>query len=128
MIKEFTIKKGSHYSFRYGFIPHFGITFNDYIEKDIIFDQSCLYEFENDIYKDIYDINKLIGLSTAYSHHTQSARIGWRCIDNQNIELLTYSYDKGIRQESKLLGRVKPNEKFKVRIEIYDTKFIFYFF
>ena len=107
----FKIKKGKHKSSGI----HFGFTLKNEIKFEGIFHESCLYKF-NDV--DAYDINKLYGISTTYFHQKQSARVGWRCLDGVNIELLTYSYNNGNRiiNESNVLGLVKPNEKFYVTI------------
>lgn len=124
MIKEFTIKKGSHYSFRCGFIPHFGITFKNTISFSVKFDDSCLYDLGD---SDNYDVNKLYGLSTSYNHTIQSARIGWRCIDNKHIELMTFAHDENKFLEPKVLGSVLPNEWVDCKIIIKDYSYIFYF-
>jgi len=110
--KTYFIKKGKHSS---GF--HFGITFSKKIAFDCKFDKSCLYGNIGD--NDNYDINKLFGFSTTWYHHKQSGRVGWRCLDGENIELLTYSYNDGKRdnRESDVLGVVKADEWFRCTIE-----------
>ena len=111
-MKEFIIKEGKHYS--KGF--NFGFNKNNYLKFEAKFDNSCLYSFNDN---DIYDINKLFGYTTMWYHHYQSARIGWRCLDGENIQLLTYSYNAGHRHngEHDFLGQVKPNEIFTCTIE-----------
>lgn len=116
----FKIKKGNHYPTGI----HFGITFSNTLEFEARFDETCLYSFDDN---DIYDINKLYGLSTSYHHHVQSARFGWRCLDGENIEILTYSYDNSERLQSEVLGTVKPNENFYCKLEIKKDKFIYNF-
>ena len=122
-MKTFKIKKGKQ---RSGF--HFGFTFKKIITFEASFDEGCLYEFPVGD-KDREDINKLFGISTTWFHHRQSARIGWRCLDNKNIELLTYSYNDGVRknEEHDILGTVKPNQKFKCQIEDLEQKYLFKF-
>ncbi len=122
-MKKFTIKKDHHYSKLFGFLPHFGLTFKNKFSYKIKFDEGCLYDFNT---TDNYDINKLIGVSTSYFHHVQSARIGWRCIDGENIQILPYCYDnkKRINEfEDFVLGTVKPNELFECSIIIEDNSF-----
>jgi len=109
---QYNIKKGKHSS---GF--HFGITFKKKITFECMFDNSCLYGDLGD--NDNYDINKLYGFATTWYHLLQSGRVGWRCLDGKNIELLTYSYNDGKREnkETDILGTVKPNEWFSCTIE-----------
>jgi hypothetical protein len=53
----------------------------------VYFSKNCLYKLEEN-----YDqVNKLFGFSEGF-HHWNSARIGWRCVDGENIELLAYCY------------------------------------
>jgi len=110
-MKTFKIKKGKHYS--QGI--NFGFTLKKHISFRCKFGKSCLYQF-NDV--DKYDINKLYGFSTTIFHHKQSARVGWRCLDGENIQLLTYSYNDGVRDidDEKILGTVKPDEEFLITI------------
>lgn len=58
----------------------------------VYFMPNCKYQLlEN------YDqVNKLFGFSEGF-HHWNSARIGWRCVDGENIELLAYCYINGQR-------------------------------
>lgn len=109
--KTYTIKKGEHSAS--GF--NFGLTFKNRIKFRACFTESCLYDLKN---KNNYDINKLYGFSTSYFHHKQSARVGWRCVDGENIELLTYSYNDSNRalEDSDLLGEVKPDQWFTCEI------------
>lgn len=126
-MKKFIIKKGRHYStfLRKLFNLEFGfITKNTYsfVAK---FTESCLYDF-NDI-PDEKDINKLCGISTSYNHHIQSARFGWRCLDNKHIEILTYCYDNKKLLKFDILGTVLPEEIFSGKIIVKSDRFVFYF-
>lgn len=114
----YSINKGRHKV--QGF--HCGLTFRREIHAKVSFDSSCLYDLKD---SDNYDVNKLFGFSTSYFHHRQSARIGWRCIDGLNIQLLTYTYDKGKRQEPQLIKTVKPNRIFTA--SIFDNRVNFGF-
>jgi hypothetical protein len=119
-VKTYEIKKGKHN--HRGF--NLGFTFSKEVCFRAKFDESCLYDLGNN---DNYDINKLYGFSTTWSHHKQSARVGWRCIDGEKIQLLTYSYNNGVRSidESDLLGEVEPNQWF--RCEIHDLENYYFY-
>lgn len=108
-MKSYKIKKGNHYASGL----HFDLTFKKEIKFKCKFDKSCLYYIEDN---DKYDINKLCGFSTTWFHHKQSARVGWRCLDGKTIQLLTYTYNNGVREqkETDLLGVVFPDEEFEV--------------
>lgn len=120
LFNAFMIKAGNHYS---GF--HFGLTRKSIIKFSCVFDANCLYKFEGE---NSHDINKLHGFSTTYNHHNQSARFGWRCLDGENIQLLTYSYMNGVRKPDSetLLGTVKPGETFYGSIEDIETHYVYH--
>lgn len=119
LFNAFMIKAGNHYS---GF--HFRLTRSNIIKFSCTFDENCLYTLEG---IDAYDINKLYGFSTTYNHHDQSARFGWRCMDGENIQILTYTYKDRVRQVSgeELLGTVKPGETFYGSIENIGTDYVY---
>lgn len=104
-----TIKQGKHYCTPFP-IPKLG---DLEVEQYISFDDSCKYNLKT---KDQADINKLFGLSYGW-HHYNSDRIGWRYLVEEDVfEILTYSYINGVRIPSISLGKVKANDKFRVRI------------
>jgi hypothetical protein len=117
-MKKFLIKKGSHSSS--GF--HFGFTFKDRISFEAKFDESCLYTIDDN---DKYDVNKLFGFSTTIFHHKQSARLGWRCLDGSNIQLLTYSYNDSKRdlKDLDVICEVKPDQLFFAEIIDLEDKY-----
>lgn len=119
-MKKFSFKRGKHYP--KGF--HFGLTFKKSVAYICKFDKSCLYNMDDN---DKYDINKLCGFSTTWFHHKQSGRIGWRCLDGKKIEILTYSYNDGTREqtETDILGTVLPDQEFYVTIEDNEDTFIY---
>ena len=121
-MKAYTIKKDKHSS---GWF-NVGLTMKDTITFDCFFEPSCLYTLDT---VDKYDINKLYGFSTSWNHHIQSARVGWRCLDGQTIELLTYSYNKGVRTigSEEILGVVRPNQKFRCSIKDIETEYVYTF-
>lgn len=120
---KYVIKKGKHSS---GF--HFGFTFKNKISFDVVFTKSCLYSpFPH---PDTKDINKLCGFATTLSHHKQSARVGWRCVDKSGmIELVTYSYDSSKRdiKDQNVIGKVKPDKIFTVSIEDFEDHYLYTF-
>lgn len=87
--------------------------------KRAYFTTSCLYRLNEN-----YDqVNKLFGFSEGY-HHWNSARIGWRCVDGVNIELLAYCYIDGERIIKPLLA-CKPNTWVFCNIQNQDSRYIF---
>ena len=121
-MKCYEIKKGKHYPKGI----HFGITFYKRVAFRCYFDESCLYDHGSG---ENYDINKLFGFSTTYFHHKQSGRVGWRCLDGENIQLVTYSYNDWFRDgyDSNVIGIVKPNEEFMCTVEDRETHYRYTF-
>ena len=125
-VKTYHIKKGKHFA---GGL-HFGFTFKKSVKFRASFAESCLYDLKT---VDNYDINKLFGFSTTWFHHKQSARVGWRCLDGEHIQLLTYSYNDSKRaiEEADLLGEVVPNQWFTCEIidleDSYEYRFSYEF-
>ena len=119
-IKHKIIKQGKHYCTPFP-IPTLG---DLEVEQYISFDESCKYNLKT---KDQADINKLCGLSYGW-HHYNSDRIGWRYLPTKDVfELLTYSYVNGVKIPSISLGKIKANEKFRVRISTIiknDKRFV----
>lgn len=119
-IKHKIIKQGKHYCTPFP-IPKLG---DLEVEQYISFDESCKYNLKT---KDQADINKLCGLSYGW-HHYNSDRIGWRYLPTEDVfELLTYSYVNGVKITSISLGKIKANEKFRVRISTIiknDKRFV----
>lgn len=120
MQKNYEIFKNNHYAFP---IFNFGFTFKQNIKFTVFFNDNCLYQFTD---HDKYDINKLFGVSTSYYHHIQSARFGWRCVDNENIEILAYTYDNKERLPEKLLMTIKPFQNIECKIQIEDRKITYF--
>ncbi|MFW6219320.1 MAG: hypothetical protein ACOC33_00500 [bacterium] len=113
----FKIKKGKHSSS--GF--KFGFTFKKSIKFSVEFLKNSLYKFPQH-YSDRLDVNKVFGFSTSFYHHYQSARLGWRCLDGENIQLFPYCYVNWKLQLEYLkepLLEVKPNDN--IICEISDT-------
>ncbi|NJO59701.1 MAG: hypothetical protein HC836_15760 [Richelia sp. RM2_1_2] len=120
---KFRIRKNNHWS---GL--HFGFTLKRKLEFEAEFDDSCIYSIDG---VDSWDINKLYGISTSFLHHSQSARIGWRCTDGMNIDLYayTYAYKKRIIKDDKdaYLGSVIAGERFYCGIEDLGDEYLYTF-
>jgi len=84
---NFTIKKGNHKS-SIALEYTDKQTFNFTVE----FDSSAIYKTQYP--EDQYDVNKLIGISDGGFHERNSARFGWRWVDN-NLELMAYTHYQG---------------------------------
>lgn len=121
---KYTIKKDHHSSKLFGFLPHFGFTLKNQIKFSGKFDENCLYDLHDN---DNYDTNKLFGISTSYNHMIQSARIGWRCLDNKTIEILAYVHDEHKFLNPQILGTINPDELFECMITVNDLSFQFLF-
>lgn len=87
---------------------------DDELRGSAIFTASCSYD------SDGYDqVNKLVGISIdKVSPHTNSLRIGWRCLDASDvIELLAYYYIEGVRYEETICT-VKTGEAFDYTLSV----------
>lgn len=120
-MKKYVIEKGEHDCKGL----HFGITFKKKVKVRAKFTASCLYDLKTN---DNYDINKLFGFSTTYYHHNQSARIGWRCVDGETIQIVTYTYNHGERMAASVLATVKPEETFECSIEDIESAYVYVFY
>lgn len=111
----FKIKKGNHFSnfnlFSFIFL------IKDQLNFKCTFDENCIYP---NINKDSYDLNKLIGLSDNWTHMNDSVRIGWRCVNNKNIELHLFTHVNG-KIISDYIATVNPNEEFIGHLYIIDN-------
>ncbi|RED97002.1 hypothetical protein [Marinoscillum furvescens] len=86
----FTIKKGHHYSKK-----TIQLLQSNTLYFDVIFDETAKYQAltkENQ-----WDTHKLLGFSDCNSHHHKnSARFGWRWVDNE-LQIMAYCYTNGNR-------------------------------
>ena len=83
------------------------------------FDKDCIYRLEGN-----YDqINKLYGFSLGFHHHN-SARFGWRCIDNETIEILAYCYING-KRVYKSITNIRPEDWAVFSIQNKSDKYVF---
>tara|TARA_Y100000385_G_C13006385_1_gene599611 strand:+ start:673 stop:1248 length:576 start_codon:yes stop_codon:yes gene_type:complete len=109
----FKIKKGSHSSgFRFSLQ-----TSNEQIFK-FKFDESAIYKTQDP--RNQGDINKLYGFSDCLTHHhTHSARLGWRWLNDQ-IEIMAYSYANKERS-SKFVVAVMQGDISDAKINIKNN-------
>lgn len=121
----YKIWKNSHYSWILGFLKPLGFSFGSTFKYKVKFHQNCLYTIEG---VDLWDINKLVGFSSSYSHHVQSCRVGWRCLDQENIQLVTYCYDDKIRLPEIIITQVKTGEEFTLTLKNSQQYWIFIFY
>lgn len=88
-----------------------------------VFDESAIYQTQ--LTDNQYDINKLMGFADCNAHHHEnSARFGWRWLDDQ-LEIHSYTYTDGARA-STLLGTVPLNEPNAFEIAIEGNYYLFY--
>jgi hypothetical protein len=115
--ENFIIQKGSH-------SPIFNV---EALQKSdlsfyAIFDSSAIYTSKTP--ENQWDINKLYGFSDCNdSHHTNSARIGWRWL-NENLEIHGYVYQGGVRA-SFFLGNVTLGEPHFYSIKLLSDVYSF---
>lgn len=104
-----TIPKGQHYAWP----PMWGILFNRWMERDVVFDETAEY----DLGEDNNDVNKLFGFGYLNGgHHKDSARFGWNYnYSNGRVRLFAYCYVNGERI-FRLLCEVLPHKKVRLRI------------
>jgi hypothetical protein len=115
-----TIFKGAH--FAWPLTLGIGYKKTD-IAKLVTFDESCRYKINGE---DMFDINKLFGIGYFFSHHTDSARFGWRYNpDSDEIELFAYCYvDK--ERIYWLMCELQFNRTYLMSIKIYKDKYFFF--
>ena len=83
----FTIKSGDHKS-----SASLEYTNKKKFNFKVTFDSSCIYKTSDPINQ--WDVNKLIGVSDGGLHQKNSARFGWRWVDNK-LELMAYTHYNG---------------------------------
>jgi len=106
----YVIENDAHYSHRSGLPPRV-VSFKDgrHLVFDARFDPSCLYD-PSLLGQDGADINKLYGFTDCNSLiHQNSARFGWRVVQDQKIEIFSYSYSNG-KVDYHSMGFTEPNK------------------
>lgn len=113
----FTIPAGSHASTS-AVVFHRGTE----LAFDARFDDSAMYTTRDPANQ--LDINKLYGFSDCSAHHhTASARVGWRWVD-ERLEVLAYTYADG-EVAWAALGDVSLEHPHRYRIEVADEVYRF---
>ncbi|GHA58572.1 hypothetical protein [Pontibacter akesuensis] len=114
----YTIPEGAHYCDKNTYKE----VRTNYIKFEVIFDSSAVYTTA--LAGNQGDINKLFGLSDCNSsHHTNSARFGWRWYKNQ-LELLAYTY-LNKKWEYRLLGAVPIGKAVACEIKAEGQQYTF---
>lgn len=113
-----TIYKNMHYCLNFlNFKPFFKLNGLKSLAYKVMFTPSCRYYLKDDQ----SDINKLFGISLGF-HHNNSDRIGWRYLsDTDKIELLLYSYIKGVRYKTSL-ETIDINQEYIIKLEVITYK------
>lgn len=86
----YVIPKGQHKS---SYLLSF--TFKDKFQYFAEFTDSCIYTSVNP--NNQFDINKLFGVSEGIDPHWNSARFGWRPLNDDKISIFAYCYNRGER-------------------------------
>lgn len=88
--KSYTIQQGAHECDQRSIKSVSGTSMNFTVK----FDSTAIYPAVITDYNHAYDVNKLWGFSEGLNNQYNSARIGWRWLNNQ-LELFAYVYVKG---------------------------------
>lgn len=116
----YTIKKGKHRACP----PMIGLFYDKKVmSRRVTFDRSCAYTLPGE---DQEDINKLFGIGYFPSHHTDSARFGWRYNPSTDkIEILAYCY---VNSERLIypLASFDFNKEYTLELQINDDTYSFY--
>lgn len=68
-------------------------TRHDRVKFDVVFDSTAIYKTVDPVNQ--YDVNKLFGVSDGGLHVRNSARFGWRWVDNK-LELMAFTHLNGV--------------------------------
>ena len=112
----FKIKKDKHRStFKIKYI------FDDKINFDVILSESCKYKSKSE--ENQYDVNKIFGISDGGSHMKNSARLGWRYL-NDKLELMAFTHNNGVFSFEKICD-AQPNFIYNCQINLLIDKYQF---
>lgn len=115
--QTYIIKKGEHWSTYKQSSLH-----TETLNFSVIFDETAIYQCKTE--ENQYDTNKLLGFSGCNSfHHDNSARFGWRWVDDQ-LNISAYCYIDGERIV-KPIGSVPLNEPVNYKLTATKEKYIF---
>jgi hypothetical protein len=116
----YTIQKDGHYADNRDGIE----VKTQKMDFSVIFDSSAIYTTKDPVNQ--YDINKLYGLSDCNSqHHQNSARMGWRWVNNK-LEIHGYAYkNSSPTAKSELITAIPLGQKVNMSIEMLDSTYLF---
>ena len=112
----FKIKKGNHRS-----VNKIKTINRDNIHFELLMTNSCKYETLNPMNQ--WDVNKIFGFSDGGGHKKNSARIGWRFVNNQ-IQLMGYTHYNGDFYFKKIRV-VNPGNYYDCRINCLNDSYEF---
>jgi hypothetical protein len=124
--KKYTIQQGAHYCDQNALTRISGSSMN-FVAK---FDSTAIYPAVITDYNHAYDVNKLWGFSEGISNQYNSARIGWRWL-NDELQLFAYVYINGtllrdpISYDPPFIKSVKIGSEINCRIAISGASYIF---
>ncbi|MCH2218703.1 MAG: hypothetical protein MK076_11665 [Flavobacteriales bacterium] len=115
--ETYTISKGSHgLSLKGQSLQTNQLTFK------AIFDESAIYQSTTE--ENQHDTNKLLGFADCNSHHHQnSARFGWRWLNDQ-LEIMAYCYVDGERHIESV-GYVDFDEPSNYSLSLKEDHYLF---
>ena len=112
----FKIKKDNHRS-----TNQVNFFCKDELNFDLILTESCKYQTKE--YENQYDVNKLFGISDEGGHMKNSARFGWRYL-NDNLELMVFVHNNGSFYFEKICD-IQPNIIYNCQINLLSDKYEF---
>ena len=124
--KKYTIQEGAHYCDQNTLSRVSGTSMN-FVAK---FDSTAIYPAVITDYNHAYDVNKLWGFSEGMSNQNNSARIGWRWL-NDELQLFAYVYVNGtllrdpISYDTPYIKSVQIGSEINCSIKISGASYIF---
>lgn len=121
---KYTIQQGAHYCDQNTVKKVSGSSMN-FIAK---FDNTAIYILSDP--NEATDINKLYGFSEGFDNHYNSARIGWRYL-NEQLELFAYVYVNGtllrdpVTYDPPFIKTVDINQEINCSIAVSGNSYIF---
>ena len=112
----FKIKEGKHRS-----VNKVKTINRDNIHFELLLTNSCKYETRNPMNQ--WDVNKIFGFSDGDGHQRNSARIGWRFVNNE-IQLMAYTHYNGDFYFKKICV-VNPDTYYDCRINCLHDRYEF---
>jgi hypothetical protein len=112
----FKIKEGNHRS-----IYRVERRKTNVINFKLILTESCKYQSKST--ENQYDINKVFGMSDGSNHKDNSARIGWRYLDDK-LELHAYTHYNG-QFDFKKICDINPEVEYDCQIFFSETDYKF---